>query len=180
MKNKKDTLSQRRSQLSPAKQALLKKRLRRKPKKESTSIIQRRPHQEKAPLSFAQQRLWYLNQLEPGNPFYNEFLAVRLSGALNITFLNKSWNELVIRHESLRTTFPIQAGTPIQVIAPPTPVSLPIVSLEHLANHDEQEAEWHRQAIEEARIPFDLAHGPLFRLSLFRFNLHEHDKYMFM
>src|SRR5262249_34475294 len=70
------------------------------------------------PLSFAQQRLWFLDQLEPGNLFYNIPLAVRLQGPLDVGALERGLNEIVRRHEVLRTTFPAEAGTPHQVIAP--------------------------------------------------------------
>ncbi len=85
--------------------------------------------QEKVPLSFAQQRLWFLDQYEPGTPVYIIPSAVRLKGALNVPALERSLSEIVRRHEALRTTFAVIDGEPFQVIAPALPVSLPFLDL---------------------------------------------------
>src|SRR5690349_10815490 len=102
----KEEMQRRRAQLSPEKQALLARRARREaaPPPQS-STIPRRPAHEPIPLSFAQQRLWFLNQFAPDSPFYNEPLAVRLQGPLDIAVLRRSLDEIVRRHEGLRTTF---------------------------------------------------------------------------
>ncbi len=84
------------------------------------------------PLSFAQQRLWFIDQLEPGNSAYNFPAAVRLKGPLNVAALEQSINEIVKRHESLRTTFTIVDGRPAQIIAPTLTVRPPIVNLQEL------------------------------------------------
>ena len=120
-----------------------------------------------APLSFAQERVWFLDRLQPGSPLYNIPAVLRLTGDLDVEALRRSFTEIVRRHGILRTTFAAADGTPFQVIAPPGPVPLPIVDLSGLpAIHREQEAE--RQVCLEAGRPFDLAQGPVFRLHLLR------------
>ena len=125
------------------------------------------------PLSFAQQRLWFLDQLEPGSAFYNVPAAVRLSGRLEVAALERSLSEVVRRHESLRTTFAEADGQPVQVIHPPTPLALHVEDLRCL-DAAECEAEARRLATEEAQQPFDLSTGPLLRARLLRLAEHEH------
>jgi amino acid adenylation domain-containing protein len=115
-----------------------------------------------APLSFAQQRLWFLNRLRPESPFYNLPSALRLTGALDIGALERSLAEIVRRHESLRATFDTVGGEPRQVIARAAPLQFSTVDLSTLPLH-EQDAETQRLVEEESRRPFDLAHGPLLR-----------------
>ncbi|HEY0733696.1 MAG TPA: amino acid adenylation domain-containing protein [Herpetosiphonaceae bacterium] len=132
---------------------------------------------EPAPLSFAQQRLWFLDQLEPNNPFYNLPLAVRLRGVLDLAALTHSFNTILQRHEVLRTTFPILDDQPVQLVHPARPLDVPVVDL-YAANtrlaEAEQEAEVARLAIAEARQPFDLAQGPLVRIKLLRLQPDQH------
>jgi amino acid adenylation domain-containing protein len=125
------------------------------------------------PLSFAQQRLWFLDQLEPGNPFYNISTAVRLRGRLDVAALARTLRELVRRHESLRTTFSVVGGEPMQVISPAENFSLPLEDLS-LLGRPEREAELERLAGEEAQRPFDLSTGPLLRARLLRLGAEEH------
>lgn len=128
--------------------------------------IPRRSHPRQfAQLSYDQERLWFLDQLEPNNPFYNVPIAVRLKGLLNASALEKSLNEIVRRHEILRTTFDLINGQVMQIISPALTIKLRTRSLEDLPE-DEREREVLRLAGEEARKPFDLARGPLFRASL--------------
>jgi acyl carrier protein len=118
------------------------------------------------PLSFAQQRLWFLDQLQPNNPLYNIPRAIRIQGRLNHAALERSLNEIVRRHESQRTLFKSVRGQPVQVILPALTLALPVTDLRHLPD-SQRESEARRQAVEEAHRPFDLAQGPLLRASLF-------------
>lgn len=125
------------------------------------------------PLSFAQQRLWFLDQLEPGNPLYNVPCSVRISGALDVAALERSLNEIIRRHEILRTRFTTTAGQPVQVIAPSLTIPLPVTDLEKLPR-DEREARAETLAAEEARRSFNLGAGPLLRANLLRLASEEH------
>ncbi|MCH8282830.1 MAG: hypothetical protein IIC96_19375, partial [Chloroflexi bacterium] len=90
------------------------------------------------PTSFAQQRLWFLDQLEPGSAAYNVPLAIRLSGSLNMIALEQSLNEIVRRHETLRTTFSTVDGQPVQVISPASTFNIPVVDLRHLTKAERE------------------------------------------
>ncbi len=125
------------------------------------------------PLSFAQQRLWFLDQLEPGSFAYNLAGAVRLVGPLDVAALGRVLSEIVRRHEALRTLFTEVGGRPRQSIVAPTAVRLPIFDLMALPA-DLGEVEVRRQASVEARRPYDLAVGPLLRAALVRFFKGEH------
>jgi amino acid adenylation domain-containing protein len=125
------------------------------------------------PASFAQQRLWFLDQLDPGKSVYNMLYAVRLNTRLNVDALHQSLNEIVQRHESLRTTFAADKGQPIQVIAAALQLELPIIDLRRLAR-TEREAETLRRAQQEGEAPFDLATGPLLRTKLLLLDEDEH------
>ncbi|MFL5348129.1 MAG: amino acid adenylation domain-containing protein, partial [Hyalangium sp.] len=131
------------------------------------------PRTGRLPLSFAQQRLWFLDQLEPNNAAYNMPTAVRLDGALDLAALERSFNELVRRHESLRTTFRNGPEGATQVIAPAVQQPLPVVELTGLPE-GARDAEARRLAIQEAQRPFDLARGPLLRTLLLRLGEHQH------
>jgi surfactin family lipopeptide synthetase A len=125
------------------------------------------------PLSFAQQRLWFLDQLEPGNPLYNVPCAVRITGSLDTAALERSINEIIRRHEILRTRFTTLAGQPVQVIAPSLTIPLPVTDLGKLP-HDEREARAEKLAAEEARRSFNLGAGPLLRANLLRLAEDDH------
>jgi amino acid adenylation domain-containing protein len=127
--------------------------------------IKRASRQGELPLSFAQQRLWFLDQLQPGNPAYNIPAAVRLKGALNVAVLEQTFQEIIKRHEALRTTFNSVEGRPAQVIISSFKFTMPIVNLRELSQA-EREAEAMRLAAEEARQPFDLTKWPLLRVTL--------------
>jgi amino acid adenylation domain-containing protein len=115
------------------------------------------------PLSFGQERLWFLDRLHPGTALYNVPAALRLRGALDVHALERALGALVGRHEALRTTFPEVDGAPVQVIAPFDGFSLPV---EDLSAAEDAEREAKRRAAAEAVRPFDLAAGPLFRALL--------------
>ncbi|HEV2708315.1 MAG TPA: amino acid adenylation domain-containing protein [Pyrinomonadaceae bacterium] len=132
-----------------------------------------RQRDERAPLSFAQQRLWFLDQLEPGNVAYNMPLAVRLRGQLNVGALERCLTEVTRRHEILRTTFANVDAQPVHVVAPPSPVSLPLVDVSVLTDA-EREREVQRHIRHEATIPFNLSDGPLWRVKLLRVGEMEH------
>ena len=119
------------------------------------------------PLSFSQERLWFLDHLEPGNPVHNLALAYRLTGRLDIAALERSVNEIVRRHETLRTIFPSVGGQPGLVIREDLPLPLKDVDLRSFGQSD-RETVTRDLVIEESRIPFDLAQGPLVRVCLFR------------
>jgi amino acid adenylation domain-containing protein len=157
-----EALLQRKANLSAAKKALLAKLMQ---GKLQNNAIPRRQQSDSIPLSFAQERLWFLEQLDPNQPLYNEPTALRLRGVLNIGALQKSLNEIVRRHESLRTTFTTTNGQPIQIITPSLNLDLPIVSLQTLSVN-EQENSVRSLAIEEASQPFDLGTGPLIKVKL--------------
>jgi amino acid adenylation domain-containing protein len=125
------------------------------------------------PLSFAQQRLWFIDQLDPGSSVYNFPVAVHLSGSLNVPALKLSLNEIVKRHEALRTTVATVDGRPIQIIAPLLRLALPIVDLRELPE-PEREEEVQRLATNEALRPFDLSEGPLVRATVLRLSDNEH------
>ncbi|HEV7401551.1 MAG TPA: amino acid adenylation domain-containing protein [Chthoniobacteraceae bacterium] len=117
------------------------------------------------PLSFGQRRLWFLDQLSPGNGFYNIPAALRFSFPLSVAVLQRSLTEIVRRHEGLRVTFQVIDGEPAQVVAPPFELALPTTDLRSLPAA-EREARALQLATEEARLPFDLTRGPLIRTSL--------------
>ncbi|HEX5708647.1 MAG TPA: amino acid adenylation domain-containing protein, partial [Pyrinomonadaceae bacterium] len=128
---------------------------------------------ERPPLSFAQQRLWLLDQLAPGNPFYNVSGGVRLKGALDVEALRRSVNEIVSRHEALRTGFAAPDGEPYQMVADEISLTLPVLDLSHL-DERERERRLARHIRRDARAPFDLKEAPALRVSLVRLSEREH------
>jgi len=159
------SLSDRIAGLSPEKRALLLARLGRTAPAPGT--IPKRAASGPARLSFAQQRLWFLNQFEPDSPVYNLSAALRLEGTIDAAILECCLNRLAARHEALRTHFEIQNGEPVQVVSPESHVPLTITDLSGLPEA-ERRSEAARLAAEEARRPFDLERGPLFRFGLLR------------
>lgn len=131
------------------------------------------PRDRRLPLSFAQERLWVLDSLEPGSPLYNIPRAMRMRGPLNTGALKRALNEIVRRHESQRTTFGVADGSPFQVIA--SHVEIPLATRD-LGGEPEarREEEAQRIAQEESLRPFDLARGPLVRALLLRLADEDH------
>jgi amino acid adenylation domain-containing protein len=125
------------------------------------------------PLSFAQQRLWFLDQLQPGSFAYNITMGLRAKGKLEVAALERSLGDIVRRHEPLRTVFATVDGQPVQAITPFREFRLRIVDLAHLPT-DGREDEARRLMVEEGRLAFDLRSGPLFRARLFRLAPDEH------
>jgi amino acid adenylation domain-containing protein/non-ribosomal peptide synthase protein (TIGR01720 family)/FkbM family methyltransferase len=125
------------------------------------------PREGELPLSFAQQRLWFLDQLVPNNPFYNLASAVRLTGPLDVDALKRTLNEVVRRHEVLRTIFAPVEGQAAQSILPSLHVLVPVADLAALTG-EARERELNRLATSDAQRPFDLKRGPLLRASLIK------------
>src|SRR5215213_4276938 len=163
-----------RSQLSAAKKSLLEKRLRAVTAKDNRKReIPRRSQVSPAPMSLAQARIWFLERLEPGSPLYTIPTALRLTGELSLPVFKRSVEEIIRRHEALRTSFDLIDGEPMQIISPSQAVPLSLVDLsalsqevrEHEANHlNQMEAEW----------VFDLSRGPLLRITVLRLAATEH------
>ncbi|WP_426746468.1 amino acid adenylation domain-containing protein [Myxococcus faecalis] len=158
--------------LSPEKRALLERRLLR-PTAAPDRIPRRPGDSGPPPLSFTQQRLWFLEQLEPGNPFYNLPLATRFRGLLWPSRLEEALNEVVRRHEVLRTTFVLQDGEPTQRVAAHRALTLPVVDLSELPP-EQREAEAARRTAIEAHRPFRLTEEPPLRATLFRLAEDDH------
>ncbi|MBN3990706.1 MAG: amino acid adenylation domain-containing protein [Nostoc sp. NMS2] len=135
--------------------------------------IQRVPRNGELPLSFAQQRLWFLHHLSPDSRSYNMLDVQRLNGALNVVALEQSLSELIRRHEVLRTTFPTVDGKPFQLIAAPTALTLPIHYLQGLS--DQEQTDQIQQIVQSlVSKPFDLAVGPLVEFTLLQLSNQEY------
>jgi len=132
---------------------------------ESQKIVRCGPR-DVLPLSFAQQRLWFLDQLAPGGAAYNLSGRLHLEGRLDVSALEASLNEIVRRHEALRTMFSTRDGEPVQIIVSKLRLPLPLVNLSR--------SEIQKFCEEEAQRPFDLATGPLIRAHLLRLSTEEH------
>lgn len=158
------------SNLSPAKKALLEKWKR---GKFQTDTIPKRQISNTIPLSFSQQRLWFIDQLYHGSSFYNIPIAFHIQGKLNITALKQSLNEVLNRHEVWRTNFKHVNGEPVQEIVTQLTINLPIINLDHLSGKDWQ-PNIKQIAAEEAKKPFNLASSPLVRATLLRLSEEEH------
>jgi amino acid adenylation domain-containing protein len=169
-------LTARLARLSPAQRAQLLDRLRQVPAAGASSLppLTPRPASSGAlPLSFAQQRLWFLGQLDPEDVSYNVCRTLELRGRLDVAALEAALEAVIHRHEALRTTFPSVDGQPIQHIAAPAPLALPLTDL---SGHAAAEREAMRQDLVRAlaQRPFDLARGPLVRPELLRLEAERH------
>ena len=128
---------------------------------------------QQIPLSFGQQRLWFVHQFEPNSSANNVPVTIRLTGHLDIDLLEQSIHEIVMRHEALRTSFPIVDGNPVQSIAPDFPKQIPLVDLRGLPEVERQDEARRISAI-KSRQPFDLEHGPIARFMLIKFDDRDH------
>ncbi len=135
--------------------------------------IRRASRDRALPLSFAQRRLWFLNQLDPDSPHYNIPMALRLSGALDTDALTRALNEIIRRHEVLRSTYQLDSDSPVQVIAAELKIDMPLVDLTYVPA-GRKEAAVRQFAIENGRHIFNLQRGPLVRASLLQLADHDH------
>jgi len=164
----------RRSRLSPAKRALLDSVLSGAAARPAgTGEIPPRLIHDRIPLSFAQQRLWFLHRVDPGSASYNIPMAFRFVGRLDVAALEHSFNEILRRHEVLRTTFRVVNDEPEQIIAAPVPVPMQVLEMEG-SDKPERRASAMAFAARDAGTPFDLERGPLLRVSLLRVGAEEH------
>jgi amino acid adenylation domain-containing protein len=169
------------SNLTPKQRELLMRRLEKErlggaPEADRIPRLPRSPEGDGAselPVSFAQQRLWFLDRLEPGSPLYNIPAALEIAGRLDAAALAASLREVVRRHEALRTTFAARPAGPVQVVHPGMEIEFPVADLRDLPAGEREEAAW-RLATEEARRPFDLTRGPLMRALLIRLEEERH------
>src|SRR5882672_9483490 len=139
----------------------------------ATASITRSSRDGAVPLSFGQQSFWFLDSLTPNTSLYNIFRALRMRGDLDVHALGQALGALTARHESLRTVFSTVDGQPVQVISADQKFHLAEIDLGHLSA-DAREVELQKLLKDTARVPFDLAHGPLVRATLFRLDADEH------
>jgi hypothetical protein len=162
-----------RNRLSPSQRAALAARLAEQRRGAGSRIQPRGPGQAELPASFAQQRLWFLEQLADGRPIYNVPFKLRIRGALNVDALRAALTEIVARHEILRTALVDREGVPVQQVNPASDFPLPVRDLGRLSP-TRQPAEIDRLARAEATKPFDLAKDLLIRITLLRVADDEH------
>jgi len=169
------SLESRIANLSPAQRELLSRQLaRRKQAERDLAQIHPFPRTDnRVPLSFAQRRFWFLERLTPGNPVYNMSGVARVASSIQVPILERCFNEIIRRHETLRTTFTVVDGEPIGLLAPQQQISLQVIDLQ---GDSEAERQGHaRDLIEqEARRPFDLTQGPLLRVTLLQLGKQEY------
>jgi len=164
------------ARLSPEQRALLFQRLKERQHRAQPAggtIGQQNRARRAFPLSFAQERLWFLDQFEPNSPLYNVPRALRIQGIFRMDAFQRALETVVARHEALRTTFPAVDGTPHQCIHESTLVSIPLIDLQHLPQ-PERLVTASQIANAEARRPFDLSCGPLIRCRVLRLDEQEH------
>ena len=141
--------------------------------KHQAPAIQPVSRNQNLPLSFNQERLWYLEQLQPDTSVHNILHCLHLQGELNVAALEMSLREIIRRHEILRTTFPTVNGQPIQVICPDIDWTLPIIDLQELPL-EPRKTQAQKLAAQDAKQPFDLTKSPLWYLKLLRLTKQEH------
>ena len=174
--------------LSPNKRQLLELLLKEKektrkaeavPEKATPAKIPRREKFSPGPVSSAQQRLWFIDQLDPGTPAFNIPAAVRLLGSLDVEILEQCFDEIINRHEALRTSFAADDGLPVQVIAPSLKFEIPLVDIRHLPEA-ERMAHVEKLITSECQRSFDLTRSPLMRATLVVLGEHDHVLVMMM
>ncbi|MEA2175746.1 MAG: hypothetical protein QOD00_3338 [Blastocatellia bacterium] len=167
-------LTERIAALSPEQRALFEAQLKKRGLNiQQSQTIARRKQQNYCRLSFDQERIWVVDQMEPGNPAYNIFSVSHLNGAIDVALMERALNEIVRRHEVMRTTFAAIDGEPRQVIAPSLFVPLELIDLRALTT-EERERQVRLVVNEETSRPFDLAQGPLVRFGLIWVEEHEY------
>ena len=157
-----EPLAERISSLSPEHRRLLELRLRKQESGLTKRSIPKRRQENYCPLSLDQERIWFIQQLDPDSPAYNIYSANRFSGDLNVALLKRSLNEVVRRHEIMRTAFEVVDGKPVQVIAPELHVDLPLIDLRTFP-HEQREREAEQITSRLVQSPFDLTKLPLFQ-----------------
>ncbi len=166
--------AQPRPSLTDAKRALLEKRLRGEAAgRAASTAITRLGGDGPVPLSLAQEHLWFMAQMEPGNPVYHLPAAIRLLGPLDVSALERALNDVVARHGSLRTVFPLVDGKPMQRVLPEVHVPVPVIDVPEVPGED-REATLARMLRDEGGRPFDLENGPVARGTVFRLSPTEH------
>lgn len=171
----KEELARRKQALSSSRQALLERRLKGEETREAPRlVIPQRPAEEMAPASFAQQRIWFLQQLEPESPSYNEHVAIRLHGSFDEVLLTRALQTMLNRHETLRSHFAVSAGQVCQIVLTEEQAELPftVVDLRGMPE-DRREAAAHSRILAENERLFDLAQGVLWRTTLFQLSADE-------
>ena len=170
-----DDLSKRVATLSPAKRALLERKLAGRNGKavRQPPLVARGAGSDPARASFAQEGLWFVHELEPGSAAYNVPRAIRILGQLDLTVLGRSLNEIVRRHEPLRTHFTLVDGSLRQIVGEDVRLELPVVDLNELSAGERTQRATALMK-EEAALPFDLSLGPVLRARVLRFNETEH------
>jgi amino acid adenylation domain-containing protein len=164
-----EEIKQRLENLSPAQRALLNQKI----KQKQLQTITKRQVNHPVPLSFAQERMWFLDQLNPDTSAYNRPTNIKFAGELNVAALEQSLNAIIHRHEILRTCFPVINEKPVQQIAPHFTLSLPVIDLSHLSIQ-ERDIEVEKLAIQAAQQSFDLSQLPLIKGSLLKLAAQEH------
>jgi amino acid adenylation domain-containing protein len=169
-------LTERTESLSAAKRAVLARLLRTGIRADAPAADPIRPRGEPgpAPLSGAQQRLWFLHQMDPASGAFNVPLLLRLHGALDFAALERAFAEVVRRHQALRTVFVPRGGAPVQQVAPPPARVVQLEDLSAIADADARAAAARARVADAVHAPFDLAAGPVFRARLLRLSADEH------
>src|SRR5687768_11279162 len=164
-----NTPTRSRDRLSEAKRLLLEKRIR----GEARHIVPKNAIRHVGggpvfPMSYGQERLWFLDQMEPGNPFYNIPMACLISARVDVPTLERAFTEIITRHEALRTVYRLVDGEPRQIVQPPHPVRVDVHDMRGPRGEPATDEAIRARIAELGARPFDLANGPLLRVDLIR------------